>query len=547
MRGDVEPSERIAVELELPVGEPRERLLDALARLIRLRGFETFVGAPLLLPQPRFFPERWERSLRGAGRLLTRLLRYASLDALAVRLRGFRRRASEVGERVWIRQYGDTAAAWYAGTHDGVCHFGLELRGLDNEELLVAALAHEVAHAFREKHDLCARDRDAEEKLTDLTAVYLGFGLFLANASLLVESGGYSEGGQKLLYERHSLGYLSPAEFALLLSAQVVTRGRPDERRALHAALRPNHAQLFERGCEEFSLDPMALRARLGVPEPEVWPPPPAIDELLAKPVTDDDIECIEPQDDAGPSESGRPVVSGQVAFRVRQHASALFALGGFVAAVVLGAVLEPPGIFWVVLLTVGTYAGYRWGALRHADECSDCRARLAPGAERCDGCQANIVGEISNRAERLDALERYQASRPRPQQSTTRAELDDPLAELLTAMFLAWGYCRGLASDRANEGARALEQRCLAGDFDTRALARTWVAGGALNQEGTSFGRYYIRSAPARVRARDLQIVRTAASFGDDPQSYRRFATVLDRRFEEWRTAAGERPVHAL
>jgi hypothetical protein len=153
----VQPEGRIGVELELPVGESRERLLDALARLIRLAGFERFVGAPLLLPDPRFFPDRWDRSLQGAGRLLARLLRYAQLDKFGVRLRGFRKSSREVGERIWIRQYGDTAAAWYAGTHDGVCHFGLELRGLDNEERLVAALAHEVAHAFREKHGLCVR------------------------------------------------------------------------------------------------------------------------------------------------------------------------------------------------------------------------------------------------------------------------------------------------------------------------------------------------------------------------------------------------------
>ncbi len=544
----MEPEKRTALELELPIGDARERLLDALARLIRLRGFETFVGAPLLLPEPRFFPERWERSLRGAGRLLTRLLRYASLDAHAVRLRGFRRAATQVGESLWLRRYGDTAAAWYAGTHDGVCHFGLELRGLENEELLVAALAHEVAHAFREEHALCVRDRDAEEKLTDLASVYLGFGVFLANASLLVESGGYSEGGQRLLYERHSLGYLSPAEFALLLSAQVVTRDRPEERRALRAALRPNHARLFERGCQELSLDLESLRARLGVPEPETWPAPAAIADLLGKPVTDADIECIDPDDRADPSGAGRGRdVSGHVAFRVRQRASALFAMGGFVMACVLGALFEPPGVFWAALLGVGTIGGYYWGAQRNTDECSDCRARLATDVERCNGCQASIVGEIANRAERLDALERYQASRPRPEKSSIPAGLDDPMAELLTAMFLAWGYCRGLASDKSLEAARELERRCLAGDFDTRALARTWVRGRTLNDEGTAFGRYYIRLAPARVRARDLEIVRTAAAFGDDPQSYRRFATVLDRRFEEWRSAAGGRPEHVV
>jgi len=70
---------------------------------------------------------------------------------------------------------------------------------------------------------------------------------------------------------------------------------------------------------------------------------------------------------------------------------------------------------------------------------------------------------------------------------------------------------------------------------------------GGALNPQGTAFGRYYMRAAPARVRARDLEIVRMAAAFGDDPPSYRRYAAVLERRYEEWSTAAGERPVHAL
>jgi hypothetical protein len=106
----------------------------------------------------------------------------------------------------------------------------------------------------------------------------------------MVESGGYSESGERLLYERHSLGYLSPAEFALLLSAQVSARGRTDERRTLRAALHPNHARLFERGCQEFAQEPAALRARLGIPEPDAWPAQPAIDELLAKRVEEDEI-----------------------------------------------------------------------------------------------------------------------------------------------------------------------------------------------------------------------------------------------------------------
>ncbi|HYO93975.1 MAG TPA: hypothetical protein VER33_05655 [Polyangiaceae bacterium] len=137
---------QVALELELPVGEHQERLLSALGNLVRLRGFETFVCAPILLPRSEYFPERWERSVIGARRLLRRLMHYAGLGELEVRLASWRERPAIAGQ-LTPRHTEGHAAAWFAGVHAGVCEFGLELDQLRHEESLIATLGHEVTHA----------------------------------------------------------------------------------------------------------------------------------------------------------------------------------------------------------------------------------------------------------------------------------------------------------------------------------------------------------------------------------------------------------------
>jgi hypothetical protein len=548
--GGVEDTESVGLELEIPGGERRAQLLAALARLIRLRGFETFVTTPLLLPAPEFFPERWERSVRGAGRLLARLMRYAGLGKRRLRLHGFRRQPDQVGEGAWVRRYGEDTAAWFAGFHDDACHFGLELRGLSSETRLVATLGHEVAHAYREEHSLVVRDRGTEEKLTDLTAVYLGFGVFLLEASHFVETGGYSEMGDRLLYQRGSLGYLSPAEFALVLSAQVVARDlHASARRAIHEALSPNHARLFELGCEEFSRDIVGLRVELGIPEPSNWPKAPDLTAFTGLPVTDEEIECSETDgEDQAPAVVDMP---GHVAFRVRSQKHVVLTVLGCGLAFMLCIAIQASGGVWLVFLALGGLGGYVLGAAKTKTECSDCGASLVDDSARCGSCGARFVGKIDHRDERLDALEKYHASLPSKQETENTDESDDrddQVVELLTAMFVAWAMTRGLGAGGRSQAVLELEQRVAKGDFDATALYRAWlVEPEMLDDEATAFAFYYMQEAPQRLRNRDFEIITTANSLADDPTSYRRFATVLDRRFQEWRAAAGGLPHHAL
>jgi hypothetical protein len=53
----------------LPEEHERQAVLAGLEKLIEARGFETFVGAPLIEPDARFFPDPWEPSERGVRAL----------------------------------------------------------------------------------------------------------------------------------------------------------------------------------------------------------------------------------------------------------------------------------------------------------------------------------------------------------------------------------------------------------------------------------------------------------------------------------------------
>ena len=257
------------VELELPDVDEREWLLDGLARLVRLRGWEQLVGAPVLLPDQQYFPDPWLDDARGVVILLRRLLVYAGMPEFRVRVTVYDNDAHAQYDYRGVGHGGAGAAAWFAGIDGDLCRFGVERRELGDVEELVGTLGHEVAHAYREHHGVCARDRHIEERLTDLNSVYLGFGVFLFNSSWSFKTGGYSASGERLLYERKSRGYLSPAQLAVLLGAQSVARAAPREaREAIAAALSPNHRKLYRDACRLFDDDPAALRQRLGVSDP---------------------------------------------------------------------------------------------------------------------------------------------------------------------------------------------------------------------------------------------------------------------------------------
>jgi hypothetical protein len=237
----------------------RSELLHELAELIAARGYERFVSWPILQPTPAFLPERWDASLAGAAVLLRRLMLYANID-LAAELVAFNRHMSEAHPN---------APAWFAGIENGQCRFGIDIAELSEPQSLIACLSHEVAHAYRALHLLEDEDRDVEERLTDLTAVYLGFGIFAANGADRYRQSGYNVGHYAVTRTSlMSLGYLDAETLSFLLAVQRVVR-RENPRESLRH-LEPNQAGYVRAYCEV--LDRNELLEELTLPPDASWP-----------------------------------------------------------------------------------------------------------------------------------------------------------------------------------------------------------------------------------------------------------------------------------
>lgn len=212
--------------VELPTPLEREWLWAALQTLIDTRGEATFLTAPLLVPDDTCFPDRWTPDAAGVARLARRLLAYAGLGHLDVDVEVFTEptEVREVGldGRAAATSHAG-AAAWFAGIRGGTCLFGAEADQLGDPLGLVGAMAHEIAHAFRRSHRLEHRDRAMEEKLTDVTTIFLGFGVLTTAASARFITSHHDNLGSSYAHRRQ--GYLAPHEMAFMLASQLQLRG----------------------------------------------------------------------------------------------------------------------------------------------------------------------------------------------------------------------------------------------------------------------------------------------------------------------------------
>lgn len=205
-------------------------LLDALAGLIDACGSDTFLSAPILEPTPQHFPDAFQPNDDGVRALLKRIMSYAGLGELDVDVDTFPQpdAVHELDARGAPAKWGhDGTAAWFAGiSEDRCCHFGIAEERIGEPEVLVGTLCHEVAHAWRTVHAVGVPDRGIEERLTDVTTVYLGFGLLTTNASYRYHQGGELDGAQPVTRWSHArAGYLPAQAMSFLLAAQVKARG----------------------------------------------------------------------------------------------------------------------------------------------------------------------------------------------------------------------------------------------------------------------------------------------------------------------------------
>jgi hypothetical protein len=317
--------------------------------------------------------------------------------------------------------------ARFSGMVEGRCVIDVAEDRLEDAEVVAAALCHVVAHAYRARHGLAIgavveghyremparneRRTALEERLTDVTAIYLGLGVLAANGAHRQRTSGRMVGSYatwQMSTER--LGTLGPHAASYLLDAQVVVRGLDAAaRKRLAAHLEINQAAYFSATCADLeSAGVEALRERLGVPDPSAWPPPPDLAALTA-PYTGD-----RPVPRARPNER-RLEAEGTPVFRVRDHWGITFSvLAGIAAWLAIGHVTDGNLIIIGIAVAFAIPLGFRLGRRVGAFQCASCETRLDVGAEVCSGCGGHVIGEIARREDRLAALEEHEAKHPR-------------------------------------------------------------------------------------------------------------------------------------
>jgi hypothetical protein len=384
----------------LPGPERRVWLLAALAQLLRGAPWQHFVAAPILLPRPAFFPERWSPDVRGVRRLIRRLLRFADLD-LTPHVELFEGRPPQVdslGMRLGVSASSKGAPGLYFGTRGGVAHFGADAGMLGDPASVTATLAHEVARAFRDHHDLHAPDAGTEEQLTELTAVYLGFGVLTANASMRPRL-------RDRPWTTQRPGGLTPQELCFLLAAQAHVRG--PARADLHelaSHLAPDQAAMFTAAARWLADERTALADELGLPPVAAWPPPDNL-AALSRSLVDDD-------DETTPAPPGDPSAADTAAYRRvfrvwrRPWSERLLftvAVAAGAAAIAIVVAEDPIGLTLVAALAL--LAVVAAGHYRHP-RCSEpaCQSPLTRDADACPRCGATIAGDLDFAEQRLAA-----------------------------------------------------------------------------------------------------------------------------------------------
>jgi hypothetical protein len=393
-----------------PDPEEQVALLDALAALVAACGPEPLLRSPVE-PTAEFFPDAWRPDMHGARALLQRVMSYAGMSGVPCVLAG------DSAADLPLASLGATthvegAAAWFWGFAEGTAWFGVDQRMLADPEGIVAALCHEAAHAFRHKHGLVA-EASKEELRTDVTTVYLGFGVLTTNAAYRSRTEGELQGTMAVLRWSHStLGYLAPESFAFLLAAQMLARrATASERRRVRSHLEANQAAAFDSACRLLARDERGVLRRLGLPLDRRPLPAP-----LAT-VQGDAPRDLPPPDAGAPgTHRGPGWNAGMPVFRVPSGTRARgWQLGGFIVGVCAGLALRRFGVHGVLAPAAFGSAGLVVGRLLASRaplyECSEpeCGALVERGASTCPRCGGLISGDLRHANERLAAVEALQ------------------------------------------------------------------------------------------------------------------------------------------
>lgn len=211
----------------------------------------------LVLPRPGFFPTDGEQGHARALRIFSQVKAHCGLTGLDADLipdDNPLARPAPVAPLMVVPQKHALGTFSLSGNRAQISYVPALL---EQPQALIATFAHELSHyllATAASPPPC--DDDEMEFLTDLTAVYLGFGVFLANSrfDFSVLRDGQMEGWRM----SHS-GYLPEAD--LIFALALFIKGHDLDAAPARACLKPHLAKMLGRALRDIHDDDPALTA----------------------------------------------------------------------------------------------------------------------------------------------------------------------------------------------------------------------------------------------------------------------------------------------
>ena len=214
-------------------------------------GNGAFADAVLVLPRPGFFPSDGEQGHARAQRIFERVKHYCGMDEWPVELVADDNPAAMRGPvSLSAVVHGKHAQGTFSVAGNAV-QISYTPALLDHPERLIATFAHELAHyllATAPSPPPC--DDDEHEFLTDLTAAYLGFGVFMANSVFDFEP---IQDGPLQGWRMGRSGYL-PEQDLVFATALFISAKRLDPAPAAQC-LKPHLAKLLARALRDLAAD----------------------------------------------------------------------------------------------------------------------------------------------------------------------------------------------------------------------------------------------------------------------------------------------------
>ncbi|QDU96371.1 hypothetical protein [Lignipirellula cremea] len=219
-----------------PINKEEQAWIEqGFSQFLEVFGPDRLYSGPVILPTTEFFPERYDGTEQETLEIAHRLAKLLDLEPEKLRLHYF----DESDSRLFDEE--SDGRLERNGKPQGPMELWLEVKTLNDPLIVVACLAHEIAHALLLRHQRFLDQAEELEKQADLLTVFLGLGIFTANAAMVEDRQGASFTSYTWAGKR--LGFLNFDLFAYALAHYALARGELHPRWASY--LRPNVREPF--------------------------------------------------------------------------------------------------------------------------------------------------------------------------------------------------------------------------------------------------------------------------------------------------------------